>query len=113
MSTLNFTVNVPASLINKLEEMGRGDAVKKAIAESTAFAEKTASQKAPFDTGHLADSIQSEITNNGYSSRIYTDVEYGIYQELGTIHMASHPFMKPTAIETQNKLWSDMQRYFK
>jgi hypothetical protein len=49
---------------------------------------------APWDTGALRDSIESKMVS-ALLARINAQVEYDIYQELGTYKMAAHPFLAP------------------
>ena len=52
---------------------------------------------APFEFGALRTSIHAINMGNAYQ-RIQPEVDYAIYQELGTYKMAAHPFLTP-AIE--------------
>jgi HK97 gp10 family phage protein len=58
---------------------------------------RRAKQLAPVDTGRLRSSIADEIGHEGTDlvGRIGTDVEYAVYQEFGTVHMAAHPYLRP------------------
>lgn len=82
-----------------------------AILSDAAFeVETNAKKNAPVKTGALRNSIHVNETrkDNKYSRVISDGVEYGIYQELGTIKMAAHPFLIPAveAIrEKFNKMW--------
>lgn len=51
----------------------------------------------PVDTGRLRASIAEELSQDGtlLIERIGTDVEYGKYQELGTVNMRARPFLRP------------------
>ena len=51
---------------------------------------------APYDTGALSSSIESNMVAAN-TARIAAQVEYDIYQELGTWKMAAHPFLAPAA----------------
>ena len=52
---------------------------------------------APVDTGALRDSISISYGKweGGIFSEIGTDVYYGPFQELGTVHHDAHPFLRP------------------
>jgi len=54
----------------------------------------------PVDTGKLRDSIRILEYNKeeGYT-RIGSDVEYGLYQELGSRRNAPQPYLRPAAEE--------------
>ena len=45
-------------------------------------------------SGHLRDSIESEVTND--SMQAYSDLEYAPYQEFGTFKLAPAPFLIPS-----------------
>jgi HK97 gp10 family phage protein len=50
------------------------------------------------DTGNLINSMDVSYENGGLTAYIGpADVEYGIYLEFGTLHMAPRPFMTPAA----------------
>lgn len=44
-------------------------------------------------SGHLRDSITSEVTNDTMTA--YSDLEYAPYQEFGTVKMPPAPFLIP------------------
>ena len=67
-------------------------AVRKAAFDIQAHAQTNA----PVDTGALQASIQVTETSD-LSAEVSTNVEYAIYQEMGTVHMAAQPYMKPAA----------------
>jgi HK97 gp10 family phage protein len=52
---------------------------------------------APVDTGALRESIFMRTFSDGEGNgfEIGTDVEYAIYQELGTVHHGPHAFLRP------------------
>ena len=87
------------SLMRKLDSMGGNvlDALDKAVRQTTEVARGDARQNAPVDTGALKGSISTEFDRNAESSTgtVYTNIEYGLYQEMGTVNMPAHPFMMP------------------
>ena len=87
------------SLMRKLDNMGGDvlDALDKAVRQTTEVARGDARQNAPVDTGALKGSISTEFDRNAESSTgtVYTNIEYGLYQEMGTVNMPAHPFMMP------------------
>ena len=87
------------SLMRKLDRMGGNvlDALDKAVRETALVAQGDARQNAPVDTGALKGSISTEFDRNAESSTgtVYTNIEYGLYQEMGTVKMAAHPYMMP------------------
>lgn len=66
-------------------------------------AEGYAKKLAPVDTGNLRNSITHEVDDGEPAAYIGTNVEYAPYQELGTIHMAAHPFLKPAVADHANE----------
>jgi hypothetical protein len=67
------------------------------VEEFAAEVESYAKGFAPVDTGALMNSIQWFMVGEA-TARIQPDVDYDIYQELGTYKMAAQPFLTP-AIE--------------
>lgn len=59
--------------------------------------ERQAKHLAPVDTGRLRDSITHAMATDaeGLYVDIGSNVEYAIYQELGTRFMAAHPYLRP------------------
>lgn len=69
-------------------------------------AETSAKQHAPVDTGNLRRSITHEVNRDarGLYMRYGTNVEYGIYQELGTRFHPPHPYLRPALQAVSNAL---------
>ena len=65
-------------------------------------AEGYAKKLAPVDTGNLRNSITHDLDDGEPAAYIGTNVEYAPYQELGTIHMAAQPFLKPAVAANAN-----------
>lgn len=76
------TVEVRVDNTNTILE-NLGDVKVRALMMCGAIAENYAKQDAPVDTGRLRNSIHHEM-ESGDTVDIGTDVEYAIYQELGT-----------------------------
>lgn len=76
-------------LIRRIES-GAGDVVAKAALDI----EADAKQFAPVDTGALRNSIKAEQLA-ALSWIVAVGVEYGVYQEFGTRHMAPQPYLVP------------------
>ena len=87
------------SLMAKLNAMGGNvlDALEKATKQTALAAQADARDNAPVDTGNLKQSISTEHerSREAATSTVYTNVEYGLYQEIGTVKMAAHPYMMP------------------
>lgn len=69
-----------------------GDVKVRALMRCGAQVENYAKQDAPVDTGRLRNSIQHEMENDD-TVDIGTDVEYAIYQELGTSKVKEKRFL--------------------
>lgn len=70
---------------NKIEvEASMQDAVLACLEAIGEDAADTAAQFAPVDTGRLKNSITSAVVPSEMAAYIGTNVEYAIYQELGT-----------------------------
>ena len=81
--------NIKSALLRGLEKCGL-------------TAERFAKKLAPYDTGNLRNSITHTVDDGEPAAYIGTNVEYAPYQELGTIHMAAHPFLKPAVAANAN-----------
>lgn len=77
-----------ADLLRELEDSGLLDEI---VAEMQ--------RQAPRDTGEGADSIAWELDESGEFFRISwgKDQFYMYFHEVGTIHLAARPFMRPVA----------------
>lgn len=87
------------------------EAVGRVIQRSALRVEKGAKTKAPFDTGHLSNSIYSEKTGE-LQAMVISPVHYSIYQEMGTRKMNAHPFMLPSLKEEDPRLMALLKRMF-
>ena len=65
-------------------------------------AEGYAKKLAPVDTGNMRNSITHDVDEEEPAAYVGTNVEYAPYQELGTIHMAAQPFLKPAVADHSN-----------
>lgn len=74
------------------------DVKKRALMRSGATVESYAKQDAPVDTGRLRNSIHHEMENDD-TVNIGTDVEYAIYQELGTSRGVSAKLFLTNAVK--------------
>ena len=52
---------------------------------------------APYDTGELEGSIDVEYGkwDGGIWAEVYTDIEYALFQEYGTVNHNAQPFLRP------------------
>ena len=68
--------------------------VDRALASLAEYVKGQAANLAPYDTGALSNSINSEKERE-LLYLVFDQVEYGIWQELGTSRIPAHPFMTP------------------
>ena len=78
-------------------------AAVRALEKCGLTAEGYAKKLAPVDTGNLRNSITHTVDVGVPAAYIGTNVEYAPYQELGTIHMAAQPFLKPAVADHANE----------
>ena len=84
----------------KMDELGEvkelsDEAVARALEQCGALWESYAKQMAPVDTGRLRNSIE-HYPEGTDTVVVETDVEYAVYQEMGTRYQSGTPFMKPS-----------------
>lgn len=80
--------------VNDLEKE-LGPAIQAKLLEAAQAGAQDAARRAPVDTGRLRGSIHAEKLD-GWGARYGTDVEYALYQELGTYKMRAQPFLRPS-----------------
>lgn len=76
------------------------DGRNEALREWASDLEKTAKELAPVRSGHLRDSIESEINHGAgkaFVRVVGTATKYGYYVEKGTSKMKDQPFLGPAA----------------
>ena len=78
-------------------------ATVRALEKCGLVAEGYAKKLCPVDTGNLRNSITHDLDDGEPAAYIVTKVEYAPYQELGTIHMAAQPFLKPAVADHANE----------
>lgn len=96
MSNVEFTDNsakvleaFQAAIGRSLERMGQ-------------TAEDHAKEYAPVDTGHLKKSIHHAVAEDENAAYVGTnddEVDYAVFQELGTVKIPAHPFLKPAVAQ--------------
>lgn len=91
------------SLMRKLDSMGGNvlDALDNAVKQTTQIAISDAEANVAVDTGMLKQSIVhgSDVVrgSDSVTGIVGTSAYYAIYQEMGTVNMAAHPFLLPAA----------------
>lgn len=68
--------------------------VDRALASLAEYVKANAADLAPYDTGALSNTIGAE-KDRELLYLVFDQVEYGIWQELGTARMPAQPFMTP------------------
>lgn len=64
------------------------------VAKAALDVEAQAKARAPVDTGTLKNAIQATRIGPAHW-RVVVGVDYGMYVEWGTVHMAAQPFFQP------------------
>ena len=101
------------NLAKRLNELANLRDVQNAVKLNTTEMHRRASRKVPVDTGHLRRSLTVDFSDGGLTGRVYTDVEYAIYQEYGTRFINPRPFMRPSLYEQRPLFAKDMSRLLK
>lgn len=81
-----------------------------AIAQDAA---STAASKAPYDTGALRNSIGSAVDTSSQTAYIGTNIEYAIYQELGTSKIKGKHFLRFGATAHSAEYGRYLEEYLK
>ena len=103
--TSGLTESDSASLVEIREnnaaqvEAAIDQAIARAITMIGQQAEGYAKLMCPVDTGRLRNSITNQIDLQENAVYIGTNVEYGLYVELGSSSRSPHPYLKPAASE--------------
>lgn len=92
MSSITFKVTVDD--IEKVKQLS-DEAVARGLELCGAQWESAAKQEAPVDTGRLRNSIEHHAEGKD-KMIVSTNVEYAIYQEMGTRYQSGTPFIKPS-----------------
>lgn len=109
----NYGVEYEVSLDLDMESMDRViiTGVENILDELGQVGEALAKENAPVDTGTLRRSITHEVQGRSggveegeWYVRIGTNIEYAVFQELGTRNHAAHPFLRPILPELENYL---------
>lgn len=101
MSAVDITVD--AAALDILFKSTDGP-VAKDLARRAINVDRRAKQLAPVDTGRLHASIDWGLRRDdtGLFAVIGSDVEYAIFQELGTRFQAAHPYLRPALDEARD-----------
>ncbi len=80
------------------------------IKKSTLAVHRLAVRGAPVDTGRLRSSLRFEVSDEGLTGEIFTDVEYGPHVEFGTQKTRANPFMFNAWNEERGKLLTRLRK---
>lgn len=105
---LNQFIKWTDSITTQLEED-----VKKLVKETSYQIELDAKALSPVDTTRLRSSISTELSPDGLSGEVGTNVEYAAYVEYGTSKMESQPFLNPSFIKNKMIFLHDMEQLTK
>lgn len=86
-------------------------AVAAALEEMGLACEGYAKLACPVDTGRLRSSITHMTKPSDGAVYVGTNVEYGPYVELGTVHKAARPFLKPAAADHADSYRAILRRH--
>lgn len=107
------TVTLDTKKLDQLirESPGKAD---KVVREWATVMTGDAARDAPLATGALRNSILANSPEKvgQLRYRIQDGVEYGIWQEIGTSHMAAHPFLVPAVERHWNAFVSAFKELF-
>lgn len=106
--SVGFTLEGVADLSKELEKLENMQWVKEAIKVNTAAMQNEAQWQVPVDTGNLKRSLSIEITDGGYTGRLYTNAEYALHVEYGTRFMGPQPYIRPALKHAKAQLKYDL-----
>lgn len=96
-------------LIRKVSNLG-GINLKRGFYKAAAHVQKEAKKIAPVATpetsGYIGGTLRESISADANESegRVFTNVEYAIYQEYGTSKMKAQPFLRPALGTSKKKI---------
>lgn len=93
---MSITIKIEADNLDKAKILS-DEACENALMTCGQIYENHAGDYAPVNTGRLRNSIEHHMEGND-TVVIQTDVEYAVYQEMGTRRMKPHPFMRPAGL---------------
>lgn len=106
--------NVKFEGLDEFEKWANGaeDEVKKEVAKVLATGgmkiEASAKRNAPVDTGRLRDSINTDISEDGLTVEVGTNVEYAEYVHEGARGRTPKPFMKQAYAQNKDSIFSSL-----
>lgn len=96
MATSSVHTIVLSNDLGKIAD-GMEDKASQFVRKAALDIQAGAQVRAPVDTGALRASIQAVQASGPLHWQVRVGVEYGIYVEMGTRHMAAQPYLGPAA----------------
>lgn len=88
--------------------------VREEIQYAALETETEAKQRVPVDTSNLKTNIKSDFKNiRSFVARVFTNVEYAKFIELGTFRMPAQPYLHPAFQQAKRKLLYNLKKLFK
>ena len=78
--------------------------VRKKLTLSALVVERRAKMNCPVDTGALRRSITHELSPDGKTAVVGSNMEYAAFVELGTSKMAARPYLKLALIQSRSEI---------
>lgn len=99
----DFQITLDEDAVRKL---AGGEDIQRALITVGQIGEGSAKQHVRVDTGNLRRSITHELGERGLVAyvRIGTNVDYAVFQELGTENMEAQPFLRPAMEEVRSRI---------
>lgn len=79
------------------------------VAKAALDIQAGAQRRAPVDTGTLKASIQAKRISATHWE-VWVGVDYGIYLEYGTVHMAAQPYLRPAVADVAAEFRKAMRK---
>jgi len=93
-------------VLNNYDKRIKADIATNIVNKAAVLVESNAKRLSPVDTGALRSSIKTESSrlSTKATSTVGTSLEYGVYQEFGTVNMKAQPFLHPAVTQSKSKI---------
>lgn len=93
-------------VLKNFDERSKATIATNIVNQGATIIEGTAKKLAPVDTGALRRSINTTPAKKSVqaTATVGTSIEYGVYQEYGTIKQKAQPFMHPATLQSKSKI---------
>jgi len=88
----------------------KDEAIKRVVADNANAITSDAKKLCPVDTGLLRSSIKADISPNGFSATVGTDVFYSVYVEAGSSRKAPNGFLFPAFEQNRQSFLNNLKR---